>query len=517
LTSREIVDLPEVKRLLIWEKLDDLVRCHRKFADAEWSMPEETVNKIEAITNTLSPTSPELKYRHLFTDRELDLVEDKGNYEDQLNRLYEYRQEAIQEIFDKDGMRAVLEFAHRVAKPGEVGRALGNIETGITDRDILPALLDSKDETEKKVLNGFVIGRFGKLGWLWSDKILNNDWSNKYKSAFLVLLPFEEGTWSRVKSQLGKENESLYWQKVVVNPYGLDRDLTLGIEKLVQYGRPSAAILCLSRMLRNKNGNFNEELAIRALLAVLKTPETSDPLQKHNTVEVIKRLQQSSTVNSEALFTIEWNFLPWLGRLSSGAPVTLEKRLASDPAFFAEVISLIFRSKNEETSEVAIDERRQIIAQNAYRLLTEWRWCPGKLCDGTFDTDRFTNWLAEVKRITKKTGHLDVAQDQLGHILAYAPPDPDGLWIHSSVASALNARDAESMRSGFTIELFNQRGVHTFTAGKEERELARLNREKAQALEEKGYSRFAASMRKFAESYERQAKSESERSPFEEI
>jgi len=101
-------------------------------------------------------------------------------------------------------------------------------------------------------------------------------------------------------------------------------------------------------------------------------------------------------------------------------------------------------------------------------------------------------------------------------VLPYVPRDENGLWIHHIVAQELNAKDAKTMRAGFTTELFNQRGVHGFTAGKEELELARINREKAEALEAKGYSRFATAMREFAKGYERDAKRESLRDPFEE-
>jgi hypothetical protein len=90
------------------------------------------------------------------------------------------------------------------------------------------------------------------------------------------------------------------------------------------------------------------------------------------------------------------------------------------------------------------------------------------------------------------------------------------LWIHHIVAQALNAKDAKTMRSGFTTELFNQRGAHVFTVGREELELARINREKAEALEAKRYSRFATAMREFAEGYERDAKREASRDPYEE-
>ena len=195
--------------------------------------------------------------------------------------------------------------------------------------------------------------------------------------------------------------------------------------------------------------------------------------------------------------------------------MTLEKCLASDPAFFAEVVALVFPSKNEDESGDEPSEQRRNLAPNAYRLLSGWRICPGKLPDGSFDSDAFRKWLEEAKRITKETGHSEAAQTQVGHVLTHAPPDPDGLWIHQEVASALNARDAGAMRSGFTMELLNQRGAYYHTAGKEERELAQLNREKAEALEKKGYSRFATEMRKLAEDYEREAERDSSGIDFE--
>ena len=105
-------------------------------------------------------------------------------------------------------------------------------------------------------------------------------------------------------------------------------------------------------------------------------------------------------------------------------------------------------------------------------------------------------------------------QNPIGHILTHAPADPNGLWIHEAVATVLNFRDTEEMRSGFTTELFNQRGTYSYTAGRQERELAQLNRDKAEALRSKGYSRFATAMREFAEGYGRQAEREAERDIF---
>lgn len=48
----------------------------------------------------------------------------------------------------------------------------------------------------------------------------------------------------------------------------------------------------------------------------------------------------------------------------------------------------------------------------------------------------------------------------IGQVLIYSPPDPDGLWINHTVAEALNARESENMRAGFTVKLFSSRGAY---------------------------------------------------------
>jgi hypothetical protein len=508
LASGSIVSLPETDRLPIWENLDELVRHHKKFSDADWAMPENAVNKIEQTAQALAPTSPAFKYHHLFGGRDFDLYDEKGNYEEQQKRLDEARQGAISEILSDGGIEAALKFAAKVAAPYEVGRALGVVASKEIEISILPSLLDSEDDTLVQVIAGFIWARFWKLRTEWVDAVLARESSPDHRAKFLTFLPFEEEIWNRVSTSLTVTHEALYWKNAKVNPYGLDRNLTIAIEKLLEFGREGAAVMCVARTADDKT-RFDESLATRALLAVLGSERGIKELENYRTVELIKRLQKSGTSDKDALFRIEWNFLPWLDRFSSGSPVTLERRLASDPAFFAEAIGLVFRSKNTSEEECEEpDEQKKHLVTNAYRLLTEWKRCPGTQDDGKFSAEAFNLWLNDARRITEESGHAEVAQIQIGHVLTCAPPDPDGLWIHNAVAAALNFRDTGEMRSGFTTQLFNDRGVFTFTHGKDERELARQNREKADALDAKGYTRFATAMREFADQYDRQAERE---------
>lgn len=139
------------------------------------------------------------------------------------------------------------------------------------------------------------------------------------------------------------------------------------------------------------------------------------------------------------------------------------------------------------------------------------------MADGSFSPAAFEAWLKETKETCEKTGHLEVALSQLGQTLIYAPPDPDGLWIHKTVAEALNTKDAEEMRRGFQTGVFNSRGVvWVDPSGKPEDELAEKYNAKANAVEAAGCHRFAVTMRSLAETYAREAEQIRKEHSFEE-
>jgi hypothetical protein len=177
---------------------------------------------------------------------------------------------------------------------------------------------------------------------------------------------------------------------------------------------------------------------------------------------------------------------------------------------------MVYRSTKEEQPIAEPTEQQQHIVANAYRLLSRWRTPPGKQPDGTFDGSALTAWLGEVKTVCAASGHLDVALSTVGHVLIYAPPDPDGLWLHHAAATALNARDTGAIRDGFRTALFNARDAHFVDpTGQPERELATKYREQAEQLESRGYHRLANSLQELADSYMRDAERLASRDLFE--
>lgn len=504
LSSSAISEIPEEQRLSIWDHLTKFTNKHRRFSDAKWALPDELISRIEKIAKQLAPTNPFNLYQHLFTDRDFDLYEENGDWKEQQKQLDTRRETAISEIFEQDGIEGVIRFADSVSSPSQVGHSLGDISDSGIELTLLPYFLDSTDNKRKALVGGYIWRRYYLKGWEWCDDLDKSVWTPKQVGQFLACLPFTKETWNRASEWL-QTHEKDYWTRTGVNAYQADSDLTIAIEKLIEYGRPHAAINCLDNMRMDKQTIDSDQCA-RALLAAISSRKPSYDMDSYHIIELIKFLQGEPSANEDDLFKVEWAYLSLLDRHRGARPQFLENKLATDPAFFCEIIRLIYRSKKEEPSQRNASEERQAIATNAWRLLHGWKTPPGTQQNGTFNEEHFTEWLQAVKAICTKSGHLEVALIKIGEVLIHTPADKNGLWINRVVAKALNDQDAENMRNGFSTGTYNSRGVHCVDpTGKPEKELAEQFRTKAEKAENEGFQRFAVTLRDLADNYDKEA------------
>lgn len=504
LASQAISELPEELRLPIWDHLTKFTNEHRRFSDAEWALPDELITRIEQVAKQLAPKNPFNLYQHLFTDRDSDLYEKNGDWEEQRKKLDARRETAISEIFQRDGADGVIRFAQSVFSARQVGHALGVITDATIDRILLPHFLDKPDNKHKALVSGFIWRRYHLNGWDWCDDIDKSDWKPEQVGQFLACLPFTKEAWNRASEWLQK-HEGAYWGRTDANAYEANGDLPTAIEKLIEHGRPHAAINCLDKM-RHARQSIDTDQCVRALLVALSSSESGYTTDGYHIVELIKFLQQEPSVNQDDLFRVEWAYLPLLDRHRGAAPQLLENRLANDPAFFCEVIRRIYKSRKEDQLSAEPTEESTAIATNAWRLLHEWKTPPGTQKDGTFNEECFTEWLRKVMEVCTESGHVEVALISIGEVLIHTPPDPDGLWIHRAVATALNGREADDMRIGFRTGTYNSRGAHWVDpTGKQEKKLAEQFRSKAEEIENAGFQRFAVTLRGLADGHDREA------------
>ncbi|MCH7412086.1 hypothetical protein MM213_01215 [Belliella sp. R4-6] len=509
LSSESIGELSENQTLLLWDHLTKFTNRHKRFSDSSWALPIDLIHQIEKISEKLSPTDPFNLYQHLFTDREFDLYDENGDWVDQGKKLNERREIAISKIFNQHGIDGVIRFLKSVSSPFQVGYAIGAIEDETLENTILPHFLDSTEDKLNAFVSNFIWRRYQSKGSSWCDGLKKSDWKPRQLGLFLACLPFTKEVWNRASEWL-KEHEAEYWTRTGANIHQSDGDISNGIEKLIQYGRPQTAINCMSIMLHLK-WPIDSKLGIKALLEAISSKEPGVARDEYNIINLIIHLQKESQVNSDNLLKVEWAYLPLLDGHGGATPKLLENRLANDPVFFCQIIQMVYRSKKEDQPPKEPNKKLQENAINGWQLLHMWKTPPGTQQDGVFNEIYFTNWFEKVKEICKESGHLDVAQIHVGEVLINTPPDPDGLWIHKAVAASLNELGAEDMRAGFKTGIFNARGAHWVDpTGKQDRDLAKQYQKKAEEIEDAGFHRFAVILKSLSTEYNQQADQEIE-------
>lgn len=509
MSSEGVQALSEDLRFRLWQALNHLTTNHRRFADSEnWKVPEGSLEELDVISDLLRPTAPEVRHKRLFAGNDFDLYEETDNFEEQEAKLAVRRQEAVGEIYSAGGKELLIAFTKEVGEPWRVGSALGSLGQPEYDQWILPALLKADENSLVQFAGGYVWGRYRAAGWQWVDSLPLSDWSNAELGQFFTFLPFCEETWKRVASSMAAD-ESAYWQKASANPYEATGGLVSALEKLVGYDRPDVAIRCMQMML-HKTKTLPSDVAVKALLAL----NANHRLDAYAIGTVLSYLQKNAPEKEKEIRGIEWKFMPFLGRFNNGQPVFLSRWLAEDPDFFCEVMQTLYRSKKAEEDRLEPSEEAKSKARTAYHLLDEWKLPPGSLSDGTFSAEALTQWVNAVKAKCIESGHWEVAENQIGQVLCYAPVDEEGLWL-DSVCGILDRDGHDRMRSGITMEIRNGRGVYTPDGGKWETAAAEEWEKKADRAENKGFALVAQELRRLATSYRHDAERDAKRGSIE--
>jgi hypothetical protein len=497
----------------IWNSLRDIVGRHREYADAEWALPEDALAGLDVLISKLEPSSAYQRHKWLFEDH-MPPLEDLARREDRAaydRLLAERRRDAISEILAEGGLEAVRQLAATSVVSWCVGIALADAAPTID-----PSLLDllSSDGRDLELAGQYFSQRFRQEGWEWLLEILEQHPEiDALRRARLLLATRDFPEAWNVAERLGPAVQDHYWRGFV--PYGLGSDfghLEFVAEQLMTVGRSAAAIDLIGIYIGRGQENEEQlaELIARGLEALLTADEDSELglLSSHDfetSFATLERHRDALGVDRIAL--LEWGFLPALG-YDPDVPA-LHEGLAKNPAFFVQVIAAVYRAKGSEDLPAPDNDAgdRASRARNAYRLLSSWGQPPG-LSGDHIDTDELHLWLAEAKRLLEESGRLDVGLVHIGHVLASAPPDPNGDWPPQVVRDLLEELHSEEVESGLATEILNRRGVTSRRpeeGGAQEEELSRKYRADADRYADV-WPRVAAILRDLARSYEADAR-----------
>ncbi|MYE99063.1 MAG: hypothetical protein F4234_02580, partial [Gammaproteobacteria bacterium] len=189
LASQTVSELPEERRLLLWNRLTKFARNHRQYPDAKWALEEDLIVKLEKVADKLTPTDPFAVNQHLFSGNDSDLYDKNGDWEKQRRTLDIRREKAVAEIYRQSSIEGIIRFAESVNSPNQVGLALGVVNDDAIEQTLLPKFLDISDNKHKELVSGFVWQRHREFGWAWCDNIDRSNWTPAQIGQFLANLP----------------------------------------------------------------------------------------------------------------------------------------------------------------------------------------------------------------------------------------------------------------------------------------------------------------------------------------
>jgi hypothetical protein len=185
--------------------------------------------------------------------------------------------------------------------------------------------------------------------------------------------------------------------------------------------------------------------------------------------------------------------------------------MSEDPAFYASLIHDAFKPRNQEVPEPT--DAQKATARAAYRLLSEFTVIPGAH-DGQIDADVLFGWVDVVQAIAKNDDRSEIADEFIGHLVAYAVPDPDGAWPHRVVRDLIEKMSSTHLETGIDTERFNMAGRQHARAfyggGGRERGIAEELREWSR--ETRAWPRTSAMLERIAKSWDHFAEMQDERS-----
>lgn len=252
----------QADRYALWVRLRHLIHHHRQFPDAEWSMPAEQLDRLEAIYTRFAPTDPLERVAWLFEQNVELLNPSHEGWQAEKRQVEDARRQAAQAVFAAHGPEGILKLSQLVSTAGYIGKALFEARPQEADLDaLLETALRSADARQRDFAHGFIVSVFRERKEPWADVLIARaraeGWGDTALLTMLRALPQERWTWDQA-AQAGEEIETAYWRSIPV--FWIDKDsgdAAFALRKLISVGRARHALPLADRFKKRTNCHPN--------------------------------------------------------------------------------------------------------------------------------------------------------------------------------------------------------------------------------------------------------------------
>jgi excisionase family DNA binding protein len=507
--------LSDDRRSILWEQLETTVTRHRRFSTADWAMESTTLDRLQALANTIEPISDPRRLAYLFGGRpDLEGV-DRRDFETYQTRLKEARDAAIQQILEKDDWRETLaDVGRKVKVPSQLGWSIAD-SSKVTTQDLIvwiadeaPNLRDMASHAIAQRLRGGGTGHLKELLGL-------QELQGEARARVLLAVPPAREFWDELERSTNPEDLENYWQNSPIEVVPVE-DSEEAIAQLSARGRAWSALAVASFALdqaQDASHKSAEPLPVTTVVGLLDTTLKQRPsdgeigqMTSYYVGELLDFLVAHPDVDDSVVAGYEFNFFRLLEH--SREPAALTRSLAIDPEVFVDLVKLAFRAEDEPKRNSPATNSD--VARHSYTVLNGWNGYPGRTPDDQIDPQLLERWVTQARLLLSGSGRADIGDEVIGESFAYSPVGEDGIWPAEPVRELIERIGSQELENGFFIGRLNSRGVTTrgvYDGGRQERVLAALYRDWSTATAST-WPRTARLLRAVSDSYERDARRE---------
>lgn len=430
-------------RYLVWHTLRQLATSHYHHRAAEWSLPEEEVDRLLELSDRWKPTSPVLRHLYLFNHDpgllDCALHRDIDDYDQKVEAR---RQEALSEILA--GPQAIDDLALLAS------RAIASLVLGwmLADRQELnfwdiAYWADSSDRKLVTVMDGYLCRSLDQRGASWLQAVLDDSrLTAAQRAAVLRCVPAEWDYWEVVARN--QDDDSAYWQTAEMRVLPPDH-MQYAIERLVACGRAWDAINSVSLSIRSaKQEGVKTDLTADVLIDLLHVACTQESVKISSlSYEVGQVLDHIVELKADRVDVARLELLlyPLIGDYR--VPIVLHHTLATESHLFVRLMEVAHRG------ETMLGLDRSVSFRIAMSVLDSWRGCPGMTADGEIDTVVMQQWVETARQGLAAAELSDIGDYGIGRLLANSPEDENGTWPLPAVCELIDAVGSDNLDEGF--------------------------------------------------------------------
>ena len=490
---------------------------------------------IGELKEFLSGSQPSVNHVWLFEERYIDPMlfsneypVNNPSYDDIVALADKKRQDAIQEIVNKQGISELIDFVKNVNRSELVAQPI------LTQCDSAKSLLAwiveilkfQRDESISKLLKELleICDRsqlVESIELLTRDDLIKNSIDLNY---FVSLLPLDALIWKLV-ARFGDEVEASYWKSVDISKdfeqFAASAEYV--VEKLKAVDRPISGFKLVSQFDRDFEPNFWFDLYSR-----IKDSENSEESVRKGIIleSILKILDNHSDVSDEEIAKLELSSFPDFtntGMRSEKRIIAWQRVMSSDPDYLVTLLKWLYK----ESELLDISQHQEINSENlshegkfAYDTLKDWVLIPGADTTGKVNSRKFNIWMDSSYELAKNSDLSDKLEKHLGMLfLNYSRQADSEEWLPEVVLEFLNQEDKDRLRYEFYKAEYFSRGTSLkgiFDGGKQDRQLS----DEFFALTSKYMTKFlhfSKVLEKIAQLYLRKSENEGKRIELDEL